>query len=271
MDAKTFLNATAILCSGTLIAAILNAYHAGNVNVKNSLMKFSFLTALGYIFRIFTYKGIICLYIGQFLIGYANAFHLNVRMRLFQRWFAPESIKPLFTIIINVMYIGKGLFTISPYLFVNEQTQTLEEQQRGIFIFYSIWTAITLASIAWTYLKFIENPPAGYGSAVSSEDDSFQILSVKHFLIEIHNLCSTPLYMKYLTMTTFAVAGLVNISDVLNIAVINFGYTQVDGSWTLFYFNIWGLIGALIYDKYFHHLKQEKKFLVIYTYCGLVN
>lgn len=93
-------------------------------------------------------------------------------------------------------------------------------------------------------------------------------MNIRHFIVEVSDLFSIPLYKHYLVMISFATVGLVNVSDALNIAVISFGYTQVDGSWALCYFYIWGFIGASLYDKYFHHLKQEQRFLMIYTYCG---
>lgn len=93
-------------------------------------------------------------------------------------------------------------------------------------------------------------------------------MNISHLIKEIRQLLGSKLFFKYLMMMAFANVGLNVISDDLNIAMNAFGYKQTDGSWALCYFYILGLCGAVVYDRWLLPLKQEKRFLILYTYVG---
>ena len=72
-------------------------------------------------------------------------------------------------------------------------------------------------------------------------------------------------------MVSVVCANMANISDTTNIIMIQFGYTQIQGSFCLCGFYVAGLIGALIYDKYLEQKGNSGKYLVLYTSFGFFN
>lgn len=250
-----------------LICTFYHAYFFHTLTVKGSIINFCWITAIGYVLRCLTHHSIYVLYTGQLIVGFANAYHINLRFRMFQYWFAPENLKHSLTYVMLLMLIGKGFLNVTPYLFIDEATQSNDEQQAGILKLYTLTIVACAVGIVVTQLFYIEKPPKGYGSLVEASE-GFKILGFAHFLEEIRLLLWNPLFAKLLVMMCFANISLNNISDALNLAMVGFGYKQTDGSWSLCFLYVTGLIGAIIYDKYMHHLRDEKRFLIMYTYSG---
>ena len=262
--------ATGLVSVGMILSTVHQAYRSHKLSVKGSIVKSCFISIIGYVLRCMTRYSIFYLYAAQLAMGTANAYHLNVRLKLFQDWFAPENIKSALTYVSLIMLVGRGFLNIAPFFFVDEVTQTKEEQEYGLMVFYALIIIACALTMYLTILYYREIPPTGYGYAVNNTS-TFRIWGIRHFLAEIAGLFDSSLFIKYLLLLTLANMGLNNLSDALNLALIGFGYKQTDGSWSLCYFYIWGLAGAVAYDRCFHHLNKTMLFLRLYTYCGFVN
>lgn len=150
-----------MLSAGMLISTLYHICFFHRLTVKNSIIYFCWVTAIGYVLRCMTLNSVYFLYSGQVVIGSANAYHLNLRFRLFQYWFARTHIKEVLTYIMLIMLIGKGFLSVTPYIFVDEAHQALEEQQNGIFMLYGTTIGICVIGLIATCIFYRENPPRG--------------------------------------------------------------------------------------------------------------
>lgn len=165
----------------------------------------------------------------------------------------------------SISFIGKGFMNILPYVFVKEESQNLEEQRRATvfcFIVYAI-VGIVLSVVDYIFMKDVPST-----TKVNKEDKEDNKQTLKEYINNVLHLFRNKAFLKYLVVITFTYIGIEKISSALNIAIVDFGFTQEQGSFSILLFYILGLLGSLLYDFYLAKQKREKFFLVTFTIIG---
>lgn len=251
-----------------MLTTVFHSYYLERLSVKTALAIFCILVVVGNCLRALIESGIGYLYIGQLLIGIGNAFHINVNLKLVYNWFAPNNIKSSLSVILLIIYIEKGLMTMAPYLFVNERRQTATEQKNGVIAYFVLIVVSAIVGFIITTLFYKENPPHGFGTMTDGITPSGIFKSLKEYFREIARLTQSDYFIHHLLMFSLTIVSLHNISDALNLSVVHFGFTQLDGSLSLFYFYVAGLIGAIFYDMMLLKFGRENYFLRVYILIG---
>ena len=200
----------------------------------------------------------------QVVVSMANSFVFNSRMKFAHTWYAQRNHKKFFTVLMAFSFIGKGFMTLFPYIFVREKEQTHAEQRAGAiycFITY-FFIGIVLGLLSLFVLK--EKP---YEEETNTETQK-EPLRLSDFINEMVTLSKNKLFHYYLAIITVTYVAVGNISNMLNIAITHYGYTQEQGSLSILLYFIIGFIGCLIYDNILDKQNKGKYYLQLFTRIG---
>lgn len=251
-----------------MLTTVIHSYYLDRIAVKTALYMFCALTLIGNCFRILMAADIRYLYLGQLLVGIGSAFHTNVNLKLVYNWFAQQNVKQSLSVILLVIYIEKGLMTMAPYLFIDEKRQTSDQQRASVAMYLSIIAAGCFISLVVTSICYTEYPPSGFGLIGQEVQMNDTFKSFKAYREEIKRLIKLPNFVQFLIMFSLTIVSLHNISDALNLSIVHFGFRQFDGSLSLFYFYVAGLLGSIFYDMYLLKHGKESIFLRYYLVLG---
>ena len=197
------------------------------------------------------------------------SFFNNSKFSFIHKWFDRKNIKPALSFILTLMTMGKGLMNIYPFLFVDETSQTDLEIKQSI---ESLYDSLLISSIALFLLALIffrEDPPKDYGYINKSESDDIE--EEQNYLGQLKCMFKNTEFLRYQFIVCMVCSNLANISDVTNIIMLQFGHTQLQGSFCLCGFYFVGIIGSFCYDYYLDNKSDERRNLQLYTASGFVN
>ena len=202
--------------------------------------------------------------LSQVVVSCANSFIFNSRLKFANTWFAQRNHKKFFTVLMAFSFIGKGLMTLFPYIFVKEETMSHEEQRSGTiycFIMYFVFGVI-LGLLSLFVLK------EGPNKDSDAEESPQASLQLSDFIQEMVGLSKNKLFQHYLAIITVTYIAVGNISNMLNIAIISFGFTQEKGSLSILLYFVLGFIGCLLYDYFLDKHNRGKHYLELFTKYG---
>ena len=154
---------SSVFLAGNISAALLVFPLSSKYGLRNLMLLSTLLVIMGCFARI----GINLLFefilLGQFLVGMAACFVVNIQMQFCYNWFHPKS-RGLFISVTGVLNLfGGGLGALIPLLFVdNENTDAvLTQKEVSLFMYVQLGASLLIGLLV--FIVFTEKPSTGFG------------------------------------------------------------------------------------------------------------